>query len=113
MNNIIKYPDRYFELDNDNDNKSKPQSPEDGVTVSATALTKSSTEAADSSSVTPDNKNNITKGEVSYDYSSTIKNGDESQQIHTEHLKPIQDKKDISNKLFDEAKTNNFIISEE
>ena len=108
-----KDPNRYFELDNDNDNKSKPQSPEDGVTVSAAALTKSSTEAADSSSVTPDNKNNITKGEVSYDYSSTIKNGDESQQIHIEHIKSIQVQKDISNKLFDEAKTNNFIISEE
>ena len=90
--------------------KSKPQPPEDGVTVSTTTeLTKTS--AVASIILGPSNdKNNIAKGEVSNDYSSTVKNGDESQQIAHENLKPIQDKQDISNKLFDEAKTNNFII---
>ena len=61
----------------------------------------------------PDDKSNITKEGVSYDYSSTIKNGDESQQIRTEHIKSIEEKQDMPNKLFDEAKTNNFIISDD
>jgi hypothetical protein len=60
-----------------------------------------------------DDKNNITKEGVSNDYSSAIKNGDKSQQIPTENIQSIQEQKDISNKIFEEAKSNNFIISEE
>jgi hypothetical protein len=110
-----KDPDQYFEFDI----KDKPQLPEGGDTVTSTSTdttntTTTSIQKESKSSDPPDDKkNNIIKEGVSNDYSSTVKNKDESQQIPTEDIKSIQDKQDISNKLFDEAKSNNFIISEE
>ena len=107
-----KDPDEYFEFDS----KSKPPPPESGDTTTSTSTTDTTSTTATSiqeESKSSDDKNNITKEGVSNDYSSTIKNEDKSQQIPTEDIKSIQEEKDLSNKIFDEAKTNNFIISEE
>ena len=50
---------------------------------------------------------------VNYDYLYKVKNDNESQQTHNEYVKHIEYMNDMSKKLIDQAKTNNFIISEE
>ena len=112
-----KDADQYFEFDS----KDKPQPPEDGDTTTSTSTNTSGSSNTTNNTTTSiqgepkssDDKNNIAKEGVSNDYSSTIKNEDKSQQIPTEDIKSIQEQKDISNKIFNEAKTNNFVISEE
>jgi hypothetical protein len=104
-----KDPDQYFEFDS----KGKPQLPEGRYTTTSASTSTDTANTIIKEESKSSDKNNITKSCVSYDYSSTIKNEDKSQQNHTENIKPIQEQKDISNKIFDEAKTNNFIISEE
>ena len=109
-----KDADQYFEFDS----KDKPQPSEGGDTTRSTSTntsgstdtTTNTTTSIEEESTPSDDKNNITKEGVSNDYSSTIKNEDKSQQIPTEDIKSIQEQKDISNKIFDEAKTNNFVI---
>jgi hypothetical protein len=112
-----KDADQYFEFDS----KDKPQPPEGGDTTRSTSTDTSGSTDTTTNTTTfiqeepklSHDKNNITKEGVSNDYSSTIKNEDKSQQITTEDIKSIREQKDISNKIFDEAKSNNFIISEE
>lgn len=107
VDQYYKDPDTYFEVDN----SSKPPSSTGGETVTAIAVAKTS--IVPKSAPRLKDENNIAKEAVNYDYLSRVKNDNESQQTQKEDVKSIEDKNDISNKLIDEAKANNFTISEE
>jgi nicotinamide mononucleotide adenylyltransferase len=62
---------------------------------------------------TSDDKNNIAKVEVRYEYPPNDKINSESQQIQKNHIKNIENQHDISNELFGQTETNNFVILEE
>ena len=68
------------------------------TTTTAVDITKTSVEADNSS--TSDDKNNIAKEEVRYEYSCDDKINSESQQIQKDPIKNIENQHNISKKLF-------------
>lgn len=106
VDQYYKDPDKYFEV---NKGKAAPPSTSDGgtTTTTAIAISRTSIELAKPLEI---KNNNIKKEWVSYDYSLDAKNRGKSQQIVEVDVKSIQNEQEQSTKLFDEGKSNNFIV---